>query len=130
MAPADSGARVEEARREGEGFQLDGANSDPEFILSISAWWSGKELGAALGLVVRYINAAELAASSPRAETTARKLPTVLPEPRRIISSPSRLTFSEIPRCFLQRRAAEWRRSTPVKRMNIIDCNLQRKQRH
>lgn len=25
-------------------FQLDGANSDPEFILSISARWSGKEL--------------------------------------------------------------------------------------
>lgn len=68
MAPVDSGARgrVEEARREGEGFQLDGANSDPEFILSISARWSGKELSAALGLAVRYINAAELAASSPR----------------------------------------------------------------
>jgi len=65
-------ARVEEARREGEDFQLDGANSDPEFILSISARWSGKELGAAaLGLVVRYINAAELAASSPSAETLA-----------------------------------------------------------
>lgn len=40
---------VEEERREGEVFQLDGANSDPEFILSISARWSGKELDAALG---------------------------------------------------------------------------------
>lgn len=74
---ADGGARgkVEEARREGQGFQLDGANSDPEFILSISARWSGKELGAALGLAVRYINAAELAASSPRGNARA--------EPRR-----------------------------------------------
>ncbi|KAL2749860.1 hypothetical protein V1477_001931 [Vespula maculifrons] len=34
----------------GRAFQLDGANSDPEFILSISARWSGKELGSsALG---------------------------------------------------------------------------------
>lgn len=43
-------ATVGEERRggKGEGFQLDGANSDPEFILSISARWSGKELGAAL----------------------------------------------------------------------------------
>ena len=29
-----------------QGFQLDGANSDPEFILSISARWSGKELAS------------------------------------------------------------------------------------
>lgn len=48
MAPVMGGAGVEEERREGEGFQLDGANSDPEFIVSISARWSGKELGAAL----------------------------------------------------------------------------------
>nr|KAF7437843.1 hypothetical protein H0235_000234 [Vespula pensylvanica] len=31
----------------GRAFQLDGANSDPEFILSISARWSGKELACA-----------------------------------------------------------------------------------
>lgn len=40
---------MKERGREGVDFQLDGANSDPEFILSISARWSGKELGAALG---------------------------------------------------------------------------------
>lgn len=44
------GREAEEERRwrpgGGAGFQLDGANSDPEFILSISARWSGKELGS------------------------------------------------------------------------------------
>lgn len=49
MAPMMVARGVEEERREGEVFQLDGANSDPEFILSISARWSGKELDAALG---------------------------------------------------------------------------------
>lgn len=49
MAPVMVAQGVEEERREGEVFQLDGANSDPEFILSISARWSGKELDAALG---------------------------------------------------------------------------------
>lgn len=52
MAPvmvARGRRRGREERREGEVFQLDGANSDPEFILSISARWSGKELDAALG---------------------------------------------------------------------------------
>ena len=49
MAPVIVMRGIEEERREGEVFQLDGANSDPEFILSISARWSGKELDAALG---------------------------------------------------------------------------------
>lgn len=49
-------ARGEGSEEEAEeGFQLDGANSDPEFILSISARWSGKELASS----ARYINAVQ-----------------------------------------------------------------------
>lgn len=40
------GCRRRGRRRRRQGFQLDGANSDPEFILSISARWSGKELAS------------------------------------------------------------------------------------
>lgn len=65
MAPLMVARGVEEERREGEVFQLDGANSDPEFILSISARWSGKELDAALG--------------SPFAILTPRNLPLLRP---------------------------------------------------
>lgn len=45
-AVAAAAAAAAEGRRECRSFRLGGANSEPEFILSISAWWSGKELGS------------------------------------------------------------------------------------